>query len=59
MPFQFVTFLVEVFKLDNAAKVSATPVEWRESHSTQNITICWNHPKSKNLPLIKTARVER
>ena len=62
MPFQFVTFLVEVFKLDtsqlcvlHAAKVSTTPVELRESHSSQNITICWNHPKSKNFRLIKKA----
>ena len=31
----------------HAGKVSATPVELREPHSTQNITICWSHSKSK------------
>ena len=42
----------------HAAKVSSAPVELTESHSTQNITICWNHPKSKNFRLIKKAPFE-
>jgi len=42
----------------HAAKVSSTPVELTESHSTQNITICWSHPKSKNFRLIKKAPFE-
>ena len=27
-------------------------------HQNQNITICWNHPKSKNFCLIKQAPFE-
>ena len=42
----------------HAAKGSSTPVELTESHSTQNIKICWNHPKSKNFRLIKKAPFE-
>ena len=42
----------------HAAKVSSTPMELTESHSTQNITICWSHPKSKNFRLIKKAPFE-